>query len=425
MDKIIINIKSIFPFKSGAHGPRRGKEMKELESIENGFISFNEGKISGIGLMEEINLNGLAGTAEVIDARGQFALPCFVDSHTHVVFAEPRHTEFVDRIKGLTYEEIALRGGGILNSAKKLQESSEEKLYLDAMARLEELMVLGTGSIEIKTSSNEQSAIELDSNSEDVLTRHLLKLSEVEDQFRQLTNKFEEINFKLDKLSNRLSKIQADNQIRFQDIETVMSSGEVTTKLTSKPKVETNEVLPGSSQPQDLGSISYKDTETSETSQKIESVDTTASVVTETFQAEEKILPQDLTPKKQYEFATSFLKVGDYSTAERAFREFVLSNSEHELAGSAQYWYAETFRIRQLYTDAASAYLEGYQKYPKGNKAPINLLKLGVSMVQIGEKDQGCKMINGVQLQYPKANQSVIQKAKYESKKFECIKEDS
>ena len=284
-----------------------------------------------------------------------------------------------------------------------------------------------SGSIEIDTSSNEQSNIELDNNSEDVLTRHLLKLSEVEDQFRQLTNKFEEINFKLDKLSNRLSKIQADNQIRFQDIESSISSGEITTQLSSKPKTDStkSEILPGSSQPQDLGSISYKDTETSETSQQIQSVDTTATVVTETFQAEEKILPQDLSPEKQYEFATSFLKVGDYSTAERAFREFVLSNSEHELAGSAQYWYAETFRIRQLYTDAASAYLEGYQKYPKGTKAPINLLKLGVSMVQIGEKDQGCKMINGVELQYPKANQSVIQKAKYESKKFECIKEDS
>jgi len=283
-----------------------------------------------------------------------------------------------------------------------------------------------SGSIEAITSTNEQSNIELDSNSEDVLTRHLLKLSEVEDQFRQLTNKFEEINFKLDKLSNRLSKIQADNQIRFQDIETAINSGAITTQLSSKPKTDSkSEILPGSSQPQDLGSISYKDTETSETSQQIQSVNTTATVLTETFQAEEKILPQELSPKKQYEFATSFLKVGDYSTAERAFREFVLSNSEHELAGSAQYWYAETFRIRQLYTDAASAYLEGYQKYPKGNKAPINLLKLGVSMVQIGEKDQGCKMINGVELQYPKANQSVIQKAKYESKKFECIKEDS
>jgi len=284
-----------------------------------------------------------------------------------------------------------------------------------------------SGSIEINTSSSSESSnIGLDNNSEDVLTRHLLKLSEVEAQFRQLTNKFEEINFKLDKLSNRLSKIQADNQIRFQDIESTISSGEISAKLASKPKIDKkNKILPGSSQPQDLGTITYKDTETSETSQQIQSVDTTATVVTETFQAEEKILPQDLSPKKQYEFATSFLKVGDYSTAERAFREFVLDNDEHELAGSAQYWYAETFRIRQLYTDAASAYLEGYQKYPKGSKAPINLLKLGVSMVQIGEKDQGCKMINGVELQYPKANQSVIQKAKYESKKFECIKEDS
>ena len=282
-----------------------------------------------------------------------------------------------------------------------------------------------SGSIEVNKSASENLDVELDTNSEDVLTRHLLKLSEVENQFRELTNKFEEINFKLDKLSNRLSKVQADNQIRFQDIESVISSGEITEKLSSKSKTNSNESLPGSSQPQDLGSISYKDTETSETSQQIQSIDTTGSVVTETFQAEEKILPQDLTPKKQYELATSFLKVGDYSMAERAFREFVLSNSEHELAGSAQYWYAETFRIRQLYTDAATAYLEGYQKYPKGNKAPINLLKLGVSMVQIGEKNQGCKMINGVEKQYPKANQSVIQKAKYESKKFECIKEDS
>ena len=280
-----------------------------------------------------------------------------------------------------------------------------------------------SGSIELQTSTSDNTNIDSNQNSEDVLTRHLLKLSEVEDQFRELTNKFEEINFKLDKLSNRVSKIQADNQIRFQDIETNITSGNIgnsENQLTSKPKIDEEKILPGSSQPQDLGTISYKDTQTSETSQKIQSVETTASIVTESFQSEEKIIPKDLNPEEQYEFATSFLKVGDYSTAERAFREFVLSNSDHDLAGSAQYWYAETFRIRQLYTDAASAYLEGYQKYPKGEKAPINLLKLGISMVQIGEKDQGCKMINGVEKQYPKANQSVIQKAKYESQKFEC-----
>ena len=263
----------------------------------------------------------------------------------------------------------------------------------------------------------------MDQNSEEVLTRHLLKLSEIENQFQDLTNKFEEINFKLDKLSNRLSKSQADNQLRFQQLEnkTVSLNGNENNIVKTKKE---EEVLPGSSQPQDLGSISYKDTDTGQENQEIQSVETTNTVVTETFVSEEKILPEG-TPNEQYDFATSFLKNGDYNMAERAFREFVDNNPEHDLAGSAQYWYAETFRIRQLFTDAASAYLEGYQKYPKSQKAPINLLKLGVSLVQIGEKDQGCLMISGVKKEYPQANQSVLQKAKYEEKKFECKKEDS
>ncbi len=265
----------------------------------------------------------------------------------------------------------------------------------------------------------------MDQNSEEVLTRHLLKLSEIEKQFQELTNRFEEINFKLDKLSSRLTKIQADNQLRFQQLEEgklINTTGE--SQQLSSASEQDEKILPGSSEPQDLGSISYKDSETNLENQITQSVESTGTVVTETYQAEEKILPE-APADKQYEFATNLLKVGDYNTAERAFREFVISNPDHELAGSAQYWYAETFRIRQLYTDAASAYLEGYQKYPKSEKAPINLLKLGVSLVQMGEKDQGCLMITGVQKQYPKANQSVLQKAKYEEKKFECKKENS
>ncbi len=279
---------------------------------------------------------------------------------------------------------------------------------------------------------NNISNIDMDQSSEDVLTRHLLKLSEIETQFQELTNKFEEINFKLDKLSTRLSKVQSDNQLRFQQLEekaVTLNSSQTTNNLNQTQSLssltnESEEILPGSSQPQDLGSISYKDTETELTNQQTQSVDSTATVVTENFESEEKILPE-ATPEKQYSFANSFLQVGDYNTAERAFREFVLFNPEHDLAGNAQYWYAETFRIRQLYTDAASAYLEGYQKYPKSKKAPINLLKLGVSLVQIGEKDQGCLMITGVKEQYPEANQSVLQRAKYEEKKFECKKENS
>jgi len=267
---------------------------------------------------------------------------------------------------------------------------------------------------------------EYNQNSEKVLTRHLLKLSNIESQFQKLTNKFEEINFKLDKLSSRISKVQADNQLRFQQLEERSFSNvdSETQQLSSVLKKDEKKILPGSSQPQDLGSISYKDNETTSLTQQTQSIDTNTSIFTEVFQSEEKILP-DVEPNKQYEFSTNLLKVGDYNTAERAFKEFVVSNPEHDLAGSAQYWYAETFRIRQLYTDAASAYLEGYQKYPKSEKGPINLLKLGVSLVQIGEKDQGCLMITGVQKQYPKANQSVLQKAIYEEKKFECKKDNS
>ena len=258
--------------------------------------------------------------------------------------------------------------------------------------------------------------------SEDTLTRHLLKLSDIELQFQELTNKFEEINFKIDKLSSRISKNQADSQLRFQDLEKARLSG----RLQSSDIVsdQSEKRLPGSSEAQILGRISDEDLKNTQIVQSTQSVESTSAVVTEKYISEEKILPEG-TPKEQYDFALSFVKVGDYETAEIALREFVNTNAKDELAGSAQYWYAETFRIRQLYQDAATAYLDGYQKYPNSSKAPVNLLKLGVSLVQIGEKDQGCSMITGVSKQYPKASQSVLQKAIYEEKKFDCPKKKS
>jgi len=265
-------------------------------------------------------------------------------------------------------------------------------------------------SKDINTASNTSMSTE----SSDVLTKHLLKLSELEEQFKTLTNNFEEINFKLDKLSNRITKVQTDNQMRFQDLE----SSTVTT--TKKKK------LPGSGEAQDLGKAleikeEESDTASAEQIQQTQSVESVGTVITETAERTEKILP-DSSPEKQYEFAVSFIKVGDYETAELALREFVDIHPEHKLAGNAQYWYGETFRVRQLYQDAATAYLNGYQKYPKSSKGPVNLLKLGVMLVQIGEKEQGCSMILGVKDQYPKAKQSVIQKAEYEKKKFNCDK---
>mgnify|MGYP001456256972 FL=1 len=276
-----------------------------------------------------------------------------------------------------------------------------------------------------KKNSNSNEVNLIENGSEEALTRHLLKLSEIENQFRDLTNKFEEINFKLDKLSNRLTKLQSDNQLRFEQVEKTIGNVVSTGAANLTENISDDEkVLPGSSEPQDLGSISYKDMTTSETTQQTQSVDSTSTVILENVESVEKLLP-DEAPEKQYEFATSFLKVGDYNTAERALKEFVLTNPNHKLAGNAQYWFAETFRIRQLYVDAASAYLEGYQKYPNSEKAADNLLKLGVSLVQIGEKDQGCMMITSLEKEYPKASQSILQKAKYEEKKFECKKDNT
>jgi len=256
---------------------------------------------------------------------------------------------------------------------------------------------------------------EMSAEGGDVLTKHLLKLSELEEQFKTLTNNFEEINFKLDKLSNRITKIQTDNQMRFQDIE----QSEVSSKKSSSSKKKKK--LPGSSEPQDLGSTSVE-VVSADAVQKTQSVESVSSVILEEAERTEKLLPE-ASPEKQYDFAISFLKVGDYETAEYALHEFIRTHPKHELAGNAQYWYGETFRVRQLYQDAATAYLDGYQKYPDSSKAPVNLLKLGVMLVKIGEKTQGCSMIIGVKEQYPKAEQSVIQKAEYEKKKFSCQKQ--
>jgi len=257
---------------------------------------------------------------------------------------------------------------------------------------------------------------------EEILTRHLLKLNEIEEQISKLMNRFEEVNFKLDKLSNRVTKIQSDSQIRFLDLESrkITDTAELNkTKETNQIKKKTQVSLPGTDKPQDFGAAPGYSLKPTETVQATQSIETSATVISEERKSETSLLP-DKSPKEQYDFALSFIKVGDYETAELALREFIDKNKTDALAGSAQYWYGETFRIRQLYSDAATAYLDGYQNYPKSLKAPENLLKLGTTMVELGEKDQGCKMIKGIKKQYPKATQSVLQKAQYEQKRFKC-----
>ena len=158
-------------------------------------------------------------------------------------------------------------------------------------------------SQDVKTTFDNEN---VSSNDNDVLTKHLLKLSDLEEQFKILTNNFEEINFKLDKLSNRITKVQTDNQMRFQDLET--GSNSINTASTKKKK------LAGSGEAQDFGQTLEieKDTEVAaaEQIQKTQSIESVGTVFTETAERVEKILP-DASPEEQYKFAVSFIKVGD------------------------------------------------------------------------------------------------------------------
>lgn len=148
MQTLIINIKELLQVRENGIDKVSGSEMAILPTIKNAYLLITNGTIAAFGSMEDcpkINVD------KTIDASGKIVLPSWCDSHTHLVYAGNREQEFVDRINGLTYEEIAHRGGGILNSAKKLNETSEEEIYNQSKVRLEEIIIQGTGAVEIKS----------------------------------------------------------------------------------------------------------------------------------------------------------------------------------------------------------------------------------------------------------------------------------
>jgi imidazolonepropionase len=148
---LLKNIKSLVQVREPNCLKVSGAEMKELPCIENAWMAVDNGIIADYGPMEDFpGIEDWKGL-EIIDCEGKLIMPCYADSHTHIVYAGNREGEFVDRIKGLSYEEIFERGGGILNSAKKLSETSEDDLFNQSMVRLKEVISQGTGSIEIKS----------------------------------------------------------------------------------------------------------------------------------------------------------------------------------------------------------------------------------------------------------------------------------
>ena len=151
MKTIIENISQLIQVRNEKIDAVVGADMKELPIIENAFLEIEDGIIINYGSMDDIHGVDYANTARVINAKGGIVMPTWVDSHTHIVYAGSREKEFVDRINGLSYEEIAKNGGGILNSAKKLHNTPEDELYKQAKVRVEEIMGMGTGAVEVKS----------------------------------------------------------------------------------------------------------------------------------------------------------------------------------------------------------------------------------------------------------------------------------
>lgn len=154
MNILIRGIKEIIQVETKPVQKLTGKNMSKTGKIRDAFLFMKEGKIAAFGEMKELERNELLQEmlhAETIDAAGRLVFPCWCDSHTHLVYPASRENEYVDKIRGLSYEEIARRGGGILNSARKMHEASEEELYETAMSRLQEIISFGTGAVEIKS----------------------------------------------------------------------------------------------------------------------------------------------------------------------------------------------------------------------------------------------------------------------------------
>lgn len=152
MKKIFINIKQLLKAEQKPLSKHKGKQMQQIGKIDNAYLIVEDDKFTKFGSMQSISRQEIAKFDKIIDLKNeQFIIPAFIDSHTHLVYAGSREQEFVDKIKGLSYEEIARRGGGILNSAKLLRQTSEDELYNQAKKRVEEIMSFGTSAVEIKS----------------------------------------------------------------------------------------------------------------------------------------------------------------------------------------------------------------------------------------------------------------------------------
>ena len=288
------------------------------------------------------------------------------------------------------------------------------------------------------TTSGQANNLSLD-DYQSIITKQSIQIAELQNEIQSLTAQIEEMIFTMQSTVNNFNTFKEDAEFRFTDLNTKAENIE---KVQNNSKTETLSVMQSEMftanedeldlEPKSLGTINMTSLPVQENSPFEVKIDNDAEekqIINTISQdnivslGEQKmslsILPES-DEESQYEYAINLLKQGDYETAEKAFTEFISIGDDKNYLSNSHFWLAETYYVRENYKDAAKNYLSLYQTFPNANKAPDALLKLGISLVNMQQKEQGCMTFMQLQESYPDANSSIIDRSNLELKRNGC-----
>lgn len=306
---------------------------------------------------------------------------------------------------------ILIAAGMAFTSFAATASAQDLSGLLDRLGRLEQdlnalqrKVYRGETGSEASSGASAPAAVSSEPLPASVAGRLEVRMTKIEAELRQLTGRVEEVDHKISTVTGRLDKLVADIDFRLSELE----GGRVTSQPAgdgfSGSADQTSGLPETASGPQTLGTLTQ------------DQIDAGASV--QPFTQEVKL--PDGTPEEQYAFAFDLLKRKEYDNAASAFGSFVETNKDHKLAGNAQYWLGETYYVRQDYERAAIAFAQGFKNYNSSPKAPDNMLKLGMSLAQIGQTDQACTAFRKLADSYPDASATIRQRAATERRRNNC-----
>ena len=254
-------------------------------------------------------------------------------------------------------------------------------------------------------------------NYESIITKQSIQISELQNQIQELTGSIEEVLFSLQTLITNFNNFKADTEMRFSDanITTIVSNGQAVIP-------NENSTLDYNLAPKNLGTLEVplEDNDSVASEQEIvATIDQESLILIEDKKPELLILPEG-SEVEQYNFSINLLTSGDYVGAEGALKEFIKISKDENLLSNSYFWLAETYYVRENFKDAAKNYLSLYQNHSGSSKAPSGLLKLGISLVKMGQLEQGCASLAKLRISYPETEQSILERGDIEIQRNGC-----